>query len=72
MDENTATAERFPQLMTIAEAARAARVSVPTLYRRVATGEVPAIRVGEHGPIRVPREEFRAWLFESEGGCRGR
>ena len=66
MDENTATAERFPQLMTIAEAARAARVSVPTLYRRVATGEVPAIRVGESGPIRVPVDEFERWLYGPE------
>ena len=57
----------FPALMTIPEAARAARVSIPTMYRRVQAGEVPAaIRVGEHGPIRLVESEFRRWLLGPE------
>lgn len=59
------TLESFPRLLTVPEAARAARVSVPTMYRRVAAGDVPgAIRVGEgHGPIRLIAPVFRAWLL---------
>jgi excisionase family DNA binding protein len=56
------------RLLTVPEAARVARVSPQTVYRRVATGEIPALRVGDHsGPIRIPRDEFERWLFgESE------
>ena len=57
--------ETAEELLTVAEAARVARVSKPTLYRRIAEGSVPAIRVGDggRGPLRVPRVEFRAWLY---------
>jgi excisionase family DNA binding protein len=61
MNEKSATVDR---LLTVAEAARLARVSVPTVYRRVGAGEIPAIRVGERsGAIRIPEGEFRGWLF---------
>jgi excisionase family DNA binding protein len=61
MNEKPATVDR---LLTVTEVARLAAVSVPTVYRRVATGEIPAIKVGERGgPIRIPEGEFRAWLY---------
>ena len=41
--------------LTVAEAAALWRVSVPTIYRHVAAGRVPHIRVGgRDGPIRIP------------------
>jgi hypothetical protein len=63
------TAERFPNLLTIPEAAKAARVSVPTMYRRVQAGDVPGvIRVSNdgHGPLRIIEPRFRAWLLGEE------
>jgi excisionase family DNA binding protein len=51
-------------LLTVAEAARFARVSNLTMYRRVWSGQVPAIRVGEgRSAIRIPRADFERWLF---------
>jgi excisionase family DNA binding protein len=61
MPETQATAET---LLTVREAAREARVSPVHLYRLINAGVVPAIRVGEgRGPLRVPADEFRSWLF---------
>jgi predicted DNA-binding transcriptional regulator AlpA len=56
------TTEGFPRLLTVPEADRAARVSVPTMYRRAARGDIPgAIRVGESigSPAGEPREPLR-------------
>jgi excisionase family DNA binding protein len=52
-------------LLTIEEAASRCRVSRPTMYRLVAAGLVPAVRVGvsEKSPLRVPRRELEEWLF---------
>lgn len=44
---------------TVPEAAALWRVSVPTIYRRVASGDIPCVRVGgENGPIRIPASAF--------------
>jgi excisionase family DNA binding protein len=48
----TLTVER--EYLTVAEAAALWRVSAPTVYRRVAAGDVPHIRLGSDGPIRIP------------------
>ncbi len=51
-------------LLTVREAAGEARVAPVTIYRAIGRGECPAVRVGElRGPLRVPAEEFRAWLL---------
>jgi excisionase family DNA binding protein len=51
-------------LLTVPEAAREARVSKPHLCRLIHSGQVPAIRVGDgRGPLRVPADTFRAWLY---------
>jgi len=61
------TRETFPRLLTVREAAKAARISTPTMYRRIASGEIPAaVRVGEDGPIRLVEPEFRRWLLGEE------
>lgn len=50
-------------LISVRQAAELANVSRTHLWRLVRRGEVPAIRVGENGPIRVEREPFLEWLF---------
>jgi excisionase family DNA binding protein len=39
------------------------RCSTPTIYRRIATGELPATRLG-NGPaaLRISERELEAWL----------
>ena len=55
---------REPELLKISEAAHIAGVSRVHVWRLVRDGEIPAVRVGnDHGPLRIPREEFRQWLY---------
>ena len=62
MAATAATPETFPGLLPVREAAEAARVSAPTMYRLVQRGEVPgAVRVGT--AIRLREDVFRAWLL---------
>jgi len=57
------TETHVPNLLTVSEAARLLHVSKPTLYRRITTGEVPAIRLGPVGPLRVERSALMEWAF---------
>ena len=50
------------EFLTVSEVARRLRVHEATIYRRVSAGEIPALRLGEHGPLRIPADEFEAWL----------
>ena len=43
------------ELMTVREVARELRLSKFTVYRHVEQGSLTALRVGEHGPLRIPR-----------------
>jgi excisionase family DNA binding protein len=54
-----------PPLMTVAEAARVARVSQSYIRKLIARGTIGAVRVGdgEAGPLRIPTESFERWLF---------
>lgn len=54
-----------PELMTVEQAAELANVSRATLYRRVAAGEVEAVKIGSgpKAPIRIPRTSFLDWIF---------
>jgi excisionase family DNA binding protein len=55
---------REPELLKIGEAAHIAGVSRVHMWRLARDGEVPVIRVGDgHGPLRIPRAEFRRWLY---------
>ena len=51
------------RLMTVAEVARAMRVSKMTVYRLVHAGELPAVRVGRS--YRVNEDAVREYLRES-------
>ena len=53
------------EFLTVSEVARRLRVHEATVYRRVAEGSLPAVRVGEgFGPIRIAADELEAWLYE--------
>ena len=54
-----------PPLMTVAEAARTARVSESYIRKLISRGEIGAVRVsnGETGPLRIPTSEFLRWLY---------
>lgn len=53
-----------PALLTPAEAAQAARVSVGTIYRAVRNGQVRAVRLTDRrrGAVRIPTSELRRLL----------
>jgi excisionase family DNA binding protein len=56
------------EFLTVAEAAALWRVSVPTVYRRVAAGGIPHVRVGgPDGPIRIPASAFETSERDGEG-----
>jgi excisionase family DNA binding protein len=52
--------------LTPQEVARELRVSVSSVYRGVQAGNVPAVRLTEHGALRIPR----SFLRTTEGGQR--
>jgi excisionase family DNA binding protein len=57
------------EYMSVAEAAMLLGVSAPTIRRKIATGELPAVRLGDKGSsIRIPRAELEAWLYAPPGG----
>jgi excisionase family DNA binding protein len=54
-------------VMTRGEAADAAFVSVATVDRAIASGDLPAIRVGPgRRLVRIRRADFDRWLTHSE------
>jgi excisionase family DNA binding protein len=58
-----------PPLISVREAAELAGVSRWHVWRLVQRGEVGAIRVGNgHGPIRIDRQAFLAWLLSDDQG----
>jgi excisionase family DNA binding protein len=55
------------ELLTVAEAATLCNCSAPTIRRRIAEGEIPAVQLGGPGKsVRIPRTELEAWLFGEE------
>jgi excisionase family DNA binding protein len=43
-------------------AARIAGCHPITVLRTIERGELPAVRLGEHGHYRIAREDFQSWL----------
>lgn len=55
-----------PTFLRPSEAARLLRCSRQSVYRRIADGSIPAVRIAEHGPLLVPRRELENRLFGRE------
>lgn len=63
------------ELLTTGEVAGRLRQSVQTVRRKIALGELDAVRLGAHGPLRVPVDALDSHLrpvgaggSPSEGG----
>ena len=53
-----------PRLLTVDEVAERLGVHRITVYRRIARGDIPAVRLGGHGaPLRVDADELERWLY---------
>jgi excisionase family DNA binding protein len=58
-----ATVEHGRPFLSIAEVAVLLGVSAPTVRRKVADGDLPAVQLGGPGTsIRVPRKALEDWL----------
>ena len=54
-------------LLTVSEVAARLRLSKPSVYRKIAAGDIPALRLGNGvGPLRIPEDELEAWLYGPE------
>lgn len=42
-------------MLTVGQAARILNVSMATIWRRLKDGTIPAVRIGNSGPVRIPR-----------------
>jgi excisionase family DNA binding protein len=49
-------------LLSPTEVAELLGVHRASVYRRINSGELPAIRLGEDGPLRIRSDELEAWL----------
>ena len=52
-------------MLTVKEAAGLTRQSERSVRRKIRTGQIPAIRLGEGAaaPLRIPREGLEQWLY---------
>jgi excisionase family DNA binding protein len=50
------------RLLSPADVARLLGVCRATAYRRIHSGEIPALRLGETGPLRVRSDQLEKWL----------
>ena len=52
------------RLLTLRETAERLHVSVDTVRRRIASGELPAVQLGGRGaPVRVDERDLQRWLY---------
>jgi len=54
--------EQRPPLLTIADTAVRLQLSEHTIRRRIASGELPAVRLGAR--IRIDQDDLEQWLAE--------
>ena len=50
------------QLLSIQQVASRLQLSTRTVRRKIQGGAIPAMRLGELGPLRVPADELEAYL----------
>ena len=58
------------ELLTVSEVARRLRQSEDTIRRKISLGEIEALRLGEHGPLRVPETALAAHLQPASSAAR--
>jgi excisionase family DNA binding protein len=56
--------------LTVADLARQLKQSQDTIRRKIAAGEIPAVRLGPSGPLRIAADELEKHLRPAVG--RGR
>jgi excisionase family DNA binding protein len=49
--------------LTVRETAAFLRQSERSIRRKIHAGEIPAVRLGDFGPLRIDRRELEAWLY---------
>jgi excisionase family DNA binding protein len=54
--------EKTRGLLTVAEVAAELRLTRESVYRRIQSGALAAVRVGVHGPLRVPVDALEEHL----------
>lgn len=63
----------LPRVLTVKEAAAALRVSTPTVYSLVKSGDLPAIQFstrGGRGVVRVAVDDLKTFLDQHRGATR--
>lgn len=55
-----------PRLLDVVQASKRLRVCTATVRRRIAKGELRALRIGHGGPIRIPETEVDRLLVPYE------
>lgn len=55
------------RLLNVEEVGRRLGLSRATVYRRIATGDIPAVRLASQGrgAVRVSEDELEDWLFSN-------
>lgn len=55
------------EFLTVTEVARLLRCSEPTVRRRIADGQLPAVKLSKgRSAIRIDAAELEAWLYQRE------
>jgi excisionase family DNA binding protein len=59
-----------PKLLTVGEVAKLLRLHPHSVYAKIHSGELPAVRLGEDGALRVDATRLDAWLRDNaiQGG----
>jgi excisionase family DNA binding protein len=63
--ERMSTEAQLRPLLTAREVAERLHLSPSTVRRRIADGEIPAVRlgVGPQSPVRIDADDLERWLF---------
>ena len=54
-----------PKLLRVQEVAERLRLSRQSVYRKIENDELPALRLGNGGAVRVREDELEEWLERS-------
>jgi excisionase family DNA binding protein len=54
------------QLLSVGEVAKLLRLHPHSVYRKIHAGELPAVRLGEDGALRIRADKLERWLAAHE------